>query len=287
MDHPSLKDVLPFVLARKSTKQILAVLSCNRYLHLLATEEFWKKIILIRWDTFEGKLKPAQEHFYRYRQDCERLACVDEAVFQSILARGIDLEARDKYDNTLLMDAILNSRVILVERLISAGADVNAYKKNGLNVLLLACLGHGCEYYIEILIKAGVNVNNVDRSDGRTALFCLIDRGFIEEVDKSFDLLIKAGINVNTKNKAGETALHYIFRRRSKCGQINTTILQKLIDAGADLNSLNKLGQTPLILCCMYDNESIARQLLQAGAKLDIVDDNGLTAMDYLKYFRT
>lgn len=50
-----------------------------------------------------------------------------------------------------------------------------------------------------------------------------------------------------------------------------------------DINAVDQHGKTALMYACENCNEEIIRELIHKGAKIDIKDKNGLTAIEILK----
>ena len=66
----------------------------------------------------------------------------------------------------------------------------------------------------------------------------------------------------------------------------NEDIVKLLIENGANINIQNTLGTTPLILGVKKCNKAIVKLLIEKGAKVDKLDNNGNTALDYVKNIR-
>ena len=114
-------------------------------------------------------------------------------ILKMTLAHGADLKSTNRYGGTALIPAAERGHVETVRTLIDAGVDVDhVINKLGWTALLEAViLGDGGERHqriVELLIKAGADVNLADR-DGVTPLHHARTRGYgaIEQ------LLIAAG----------------------------------------------------------------------------------------------
>ena len=94
---------------------------------------------------------------------------------------------------------------------------------------------------IERLLAAGANVNAQD-SYGDTALMLAsaFPQGIYPEQHVIVELLLKAGARVNTRNNIGDTALMVATHKDSK-------VIQALVTAGADLTIHDSLGESVLI----------------------------------------
>lgn len=87
-------------------------------------------------------------------------------------------------------------------------------------------------------------------------------------------MLILEGANINMLSENKTPLMHAIE-------QNNPNILDILIMAGADINALNKQKKSPLFYCAKHGTVAIAKVLVDNGAKLDLKDGKGRTAMEY------
>ena len=166
--------------------------------------------------------------------------------------------------------------------------------------LLFAAQGGHCEC-IDILIKAGADVNTVDVADC-TALYYAATNGKIDCMKKLLECgadvnkgcsqkplisaayaghyecvntLLKAGADVNQRDSLDNTALIFASRHgRIKCIEI-------LLEKGADVNLVNNKGFTALIKAGGFSNSqsSCIKALLKAGAFINIFDEYGYNAL--------
>lgn len=115
--------------------------------------------------------------------------------------------------------------------------DLELYVEHGYDVkfggirkkwnLLLCALKHKSQPVAELLIANNANINDAFR------------RANSVEYKK---FLIAKGADVHSRDKHGQTALHYAVLN------YETEIIELLIDNGADVNAKDKLGNTPLHL---------------------------------------
>lgn len=57
-----------------------------------------------------------------------------------------------------------------------------------------------------------------------------------------------------------------------------------LIDAGANVNSRTKAGDTPLMMAAYRGYIDIVHLLLRKGARKDDVNNDGLTALEFIQH---
>lgn len=139
---------------------------------------------------------------------------------------------------TPLMAAAGKNKLAMAEKLIAAGANVNA-QNNGAGTALFVALAKKHTQMCERLVIAGADVNHKDRN-GTTPLMFIID----EEFADGSKLLLQAGANPNLKNLHGKTALMTAAHH----GDIYTTIA--LLEAGANPELTDNDGKTAYDFAC-------------------------------------
>jgi ankyrin repeat protein len=138
----------------------------------------------------------------------EAVRAGEVARARELIAAGADVNARDSYGATVLMNAAHAGNVEMVKALIAAGADVNATDELGWNAVHKA-------------------VYNSD-----------LDKGFPEVVVA----LAQAGSDVNAKIGYGIRPLMLA------AGYGEASVCQALIDNGADVLARNDGGLTALMM---------------------------------------
>lgn len=123
------------------------------------------------------------------------------------------------------------------------------------------------------LIRAGANVNAQD-DGGWTPLMCACSAG---HVDKVRALLSSPAIEPNLTNDAGMTALHYAC---SKGRQELLSLLMQRDDLIVDLQDKNS-KLTPLMRAVIGHHPVCVQKLIQAGARLNLIDIEGNTALHH------
>ena len=176
-------------------------------------------------------------------------------------------------------DKYSKDQLDLVKKLISQGANVNAYSSIETPLHSAVRNRHGFLIALE-LIKAGADVNALDHS-GSTPINVLLRMGGISRKDtpKLLDVMIKAGVTVNAEYKNGNTLLHTAVRS-------HPSLIERLIEAGANVNVLDKLGKSPLHHLTQLSNakhsaglRSGFKALIEAGSNTDILDKKMMSAL--------
>ncbi|MGC2423670.1 MAG: ankyrin repeat domain-containing protein [Nitrospirota bacterium] len=107
----------------------------------------------------------------------------DVEAVKSCLAKGADVNAKDKAGGTALMVAINNNHADVVRLLVDKGADVNAKDKDGWTALMVASYKSHPDF-VRLLIDKGADVN-AKSSDGNTALTLDMSHMDIEKMLKA------------------------------------------------------------------------------------------------------
>jgi uncharacterized protein len=92
-------------------------------------------------------------------------------------------------------------------------------------------------------------------------------------------LLLDRGADPNAKWESGETALY------SAVGA-SAEIVKLLLDRGAHPNHVDDLGRTPLMTAAMAADLESAQHLLAHGARVDVKDKEGRTALTFAQDVR-
>jgi ankyrin repeat protein len=191
------------------------------------------------------------------------------------------------------------------KRLLEQGAKIND-QENALGVTPLHCAVYqGNDEMVEFLLENGAN-GNATTTDGQTALHIASQRGhrkcmkllFANHVDlhivdqagasslhsavgtatdeATVPLLVKHKVNLNFQNpRNGNTALHLAVQCR------RPRIILFLLEKGATVDLVNDEGLTPLQLAANTDNCEAISLLLQHCAHIEARSLAGPTALQY------
>lgn len=160
-----------------------------------------------------------------------------------------------------LIEAAARGDVVLVQRLLDKGADVNARPRDGWTPLMSAASGR--HWGIGRAYPGNFDRMSLWRAEptslsGRT------------DVTK---LLLDKGGDVNAKDKEGRTAL----TEAAKIG--HTDIVKLLLDKAADINTKDKDGRSPLVWAAAKMHADLVKLLVERGADVNAKDKGELTAL--------
>ena len=142
--------------------------------------------------------------------------------------------------------------------------DINTLLYRAANRRNLSC--------VNVLIKAGANVNGNKNCNGNTVLIYIgvrIDRPEDPRLVQCISLLLTAGTDVNLVNCNKYSALMYFSRE----GCVNCVRL--LIKGGASVNLKNKNGESALSLGALTDKARCMKVLIEAGADVNNINTRG------------
>ncbi|XP_042874461.1 26S proteasome non-ATPase regulatory subunit 10-like [Penaeus japonicus] len=156
-----------------------------------------------------------------------------DAVAETLLEKGGEVNAKAMYDWTPLHLASLNGHDAVAETLLEKGGEVNAKDAFGGTPLHLASL-NGHHAVAETLLEKGGEVNAKDK-DGETAMHLAAWKGHTAVLE----VLQEGGANVDAADFEGDTPLHKAASRR------HLLAIFTLMKFGASTYKKNKTGRTP------------------------------------------
>ncbi|HOS71341.1 MAG TPA: ankyrin repeat domain-containing protein [Bacteroidales bacterium] len=152
-----------------------------------------------------------------------------------------------------------------IERLIKAGADVDAKSSQGATPLFFAIINKRAEA-VKTLVDYGANVNELSLYNENPLLLAInVNDLHIAEI------LIRNGADVNFKNRAGVTPLHVT----SVYGLLELTDLLLYYDAEVDAKDND--GTTPLMAAVWTGYSDVTGLLIVNGANMESRDNEGFT----------
>lgn len=120
---------------------------------------------------------------------------------------------------------------------------------------------------ISLLLKAGVDWNNVRNSAGESVLHLAVRRSQLRVVK---ELLGKGALVNENNNISKESALHIAAK------EAHTAAVKLLCAVGADVNLGNVFGWTPLIMAAGGGAVDVVKVLIREGADVNVKASDGL-----------
>ncbi len=183
----------------------------------------------------------------------------DAIAVRKLLDQGANADARDAHRRTALLVATHANRVEVARALIAAGADVNAKDDIDDSPYLYAG-AEGRDEILKMTLAHGADLKSVNRYGG-TALIPAAHHGHPETVR----ILLATAIDKDHVNNLGWTALLEAVILGDG-GRAHTDIVRQLVAAGANVDIADREGATPLARARQRGFAAIAKILEGAGA---------------------
>jgi ankyrin repeat protein len=190
----------------------------------------------------------------------------DDLELTDLLIRaGAHVSAANKTGATPLLLATINGNAVLIERLITAGADPNAPLTKSADTALMMASRTGKIDAVKVLLDHGAQVNAKETWGGTTALMWAIS----ERHPDVAKLLVENGADVNAKS--------YFVPSASGRGFEGTTPVAAKPNQGIQEFASGLL--TPLMFAAREDDIDSARLLIKTGADLNAIGGDGKDAL--------
>ena len=192
------------------------------------------------------------------------------AEVEALLAAGADPNAITTWGYTPLMAAVVRQdSAAVVPILLEHGADPNRTSGHSMRAVILA--GGGDTRSLQALLDHGADAR-AKTNAGFSALHSAANKGNVDNVR----LLLSRGADANSPDAEKRTPLMWAAQMGS------TEVVTTLLAHGADANGKEEFsGTTALMQAASSDraDPAIVSALLEAGADVRPVDDEGLSAL--------
>ena len=173
---------------------------------------------------------------------------------------GARANAANDLGTTPLHLACTNRNMAMVERLLTAGANVNATLLNG-ETVLMACARAGDAASVKAVLARHPDVNAKEREHQQTALMWAASQRHPDVVQ----LLIEAGADIRLRSLTYPQTVVGEQTQRAGREELNYTVLRG--------------GATPLLFAARVGDVESARLLLKAGADPNDAQPDGVSAL--------
>lgn len=191
-------------------------------------------------------------------------------IVRILVRSGYQVNAKNKWGQTPLMQAAELARLSVVEHLLELEADVMCRAVDGETLLHIVC-ANGWTDIVKRVVKRGCDVNAIN-GNRRTPLMVAASSLKLDIVEYLYHF---RGANVEGSDAFGWTVLHYM------CFGGFLEMVQDLIFwSRRNINAQNEEGNTPLHVANPLEepDREIIRCLLNAGADCTIRNEKGETA---------
>uniref|UniRef100_A0A672SWD4 Ankyrin repeat domain 44 n=1 Tax=Sinocyclocheilus grahami TaxID=75366 RepID=A0A672SWD4_SINGR len=183
---------------------------------------------------------------------------------------GGEIDCVDKDGNTPLHVAARYGHELLINTLITSGADCTRRGVHGMFPLHLAALNAHADCCRKLL-SSGFQIDTPDNL-GRTCLHVAAAGGNVECVT----LLLSSGADHNRRDKHGRTPLHYAAASQ------HFQCLETLVSCGTCINATDQWGRSAVHYAAASDLDRRCLEfLLQHGAAPSLKDKQGYSAVHY------
>lgn len=184
-----------------------------------------------------------------------------------LLDRGLDVNARDSFQNTALHDATIYGQSDALKLLLERGAEVNVNNLD-CNTPLYLAVSFSREQLLPTLLKEGANVDNHCKDDW-TPLHKAADNGHVAIAQTLLDY----GANVIKMSLKELIPLH------RAAGRGHVQMVQLLLDYGSPVDMTTWDGWTPLHGASSSGQDDAVKVLLEHDAEVNIQSDDERTAL--------
>lgn len=233
----------------------------------------------------EGKIDLSVWNTMEQTPLAHAVAVGDAAIVEALLEAGADVDdggsGTMRHNLSPLHGAVEGRHVDILELLLQHDAKVDG---DGEEPPLFVAARRGCAACIRVLLEHGADAKSED-SEGTTALEAAASMGW----KRAFELL--ASHHSKAEVAAARRLLRDIQEQRLLAvgetaeliemihhGQIDK-VEQRLLQGGVDVNKADDQGNTLLMAAAARDEHGLIERLIALGARPDIRDKDGMTAL--------
>ncbi|KAK6491297.1 transient receptor potential cation channel [Huso huso] len=189
------------------------------------------------------------------------------SIVERLLELGVNLTDRTKDGRTALHVAAAHSKDEIVKLLVKrTDLNVPGGPKEQLPLHYAAARPTGAQNVIQTLLKfSHKDARLVQDKDGCIPLFLSVEAGNIAVCKELVGVMTEAQLRAQKKG-SGDAALHVCCRRK------DTDLAKLLVEYGACVDFQNEEGQTPLHVAAWEGDESMLKYFYQCKANPNIAD---------------
>ncbi len=197
------------------------------------------------------------------------------ADLKKLLDAGMKPDAKTTEGTTALMFAARD--LDKVKLLVEHGADVNARASTGVNVLMVAARHRGNVDVVRVLLKKGAKPyadKGVEVRNDASALFFAVMAGDVQTAGALREAGARLGDRMKIVGRFAQSPLLYATF-------LDTAMVEYLIGAGANPNEVDDDKISVLGWATIANHAGMVQSLLARGAKVNHVDNFGMTPLLY------
>ncbi len=176
------------------------------------------------------------------------------ALVERLILAGANVNARNDYDATPLSEAAVTGNVAVLRKLLAAGADVESRNADGQTALMVLARSSNVEG-TRLLLARGAKVNAREQWRGQTALMWAA----AEAQPAMVKLLLAHGAEVNARS--------------------NENKFERQVTAEPRMQARPSGGFTPLLYAARRGCTECAKRLVAAGADVNLADPDGVSPL--------
>lgn len=195
-------------------------------------------------------------------------ACEDGGLnmVELLLEKDADIDVTDNEGDTLLHAAVRNGNKPIVQLLIERGLYIDEKNNEGRTPLMLAAISSRADI-AKYLVEQGADVRIRD-DNGNNAFKYAVTGGNKQLISLLMDE------SAEEKTNYGNNALHIAVLSGSL-----ESVKAVIAENPEMMNERNDKGQTPIFIAAENNKYVIVKQLLEAGADINLYDNNSRTIL--------
>ena len=204
-----------------------------------------------------------------------RLAVVKALLATASPDEAVQIDRANVAGSTPLLQAVQSNRTDVARLLIEAGAGVDAVNAQGETALSAAAFAGNVDL-ATLLLAQKARPDTVDAT-GKSVIVYAAARGAAPIVE----LLLNAGVDVNARYRADLTALMWAAGHADNvAADAGLRTVKLLLSRGAKLDLVDDRGRSALMIAAGLGHAAIAQALVEAGADRALRDKGGQSAAD-------
>jgi ankyrin repeat protein len=192
----------------------------------------------------------------------------DLSKVNSLLDSGADVNAKDDYSRTALLNAVNGGNREMVKLLLANKADINTIQGPRGNTPLIEAVVSKRVGIALMLLDKGADINAVNKS-GSSPLDEAVELGDTNIAK----LLLRRGADINSTNDHHTLPLIQAVRKN------DTSMMKFLFENGVDVNKKTRTGRTALMSAVFAQLLEPVVMLLDKGAEVNAKTHAGWTAL--------